>query len=77
MVRGFLCSSHVAWVGVSIELFGDCGAWMCKLFRYLNHIYAISHCRLSPHLGPALTGAEHELPLGEKLRLIKADLLPL
>ena len=40
-------------------------------------IYIAIRCRLSPHLGPALTGAERELPLGEKLRLIKAGLLPL
>ena len=50
---------------------------MCKLFRYLNHTYAIPRCRLSPHLGPALTGAERKLPPGEKLRLIKVGLFPL
>ncbi|MGQ4879387.1 TRAP transporter large permease [Billgrantia sp. LNSP4103-1] len=41
-------------------------------------IYIVIRCRLQPHLGPALPAEEREhLSLGEKLKLLRAGILPL
>jgi len=40
-------------------------------------LYIGIRCRLSPHLGPSLTGPERDIPFREKLRLLQAGLLPL
>ncbi|MEL0134217.1 MAG: TRAP transporter large permease subunit, partial [Rhodobiaceae bacterium] len=40
-------------------------------------LYIAIRCRLSPHLGPSLTGPERDMPFREKLRLLQAGLLPL
>lgn len=49
------------------------GLMMASLFI----LYIAIRCRLQPHLGPALSPAEREaVPLSEKLRLLRAGLLP-
>ena len=40
-------------------------------------IYIYVRCRLQPHLGPVLPAAERNVPMAEKLRLLRAGLLPL
>jgi len=40
-------------------------------------IYVVIRCRLQPELGPALPKDERKVPLGEKLRLLNAGLLPI
>ncbi|MFY0989855.1 TRAP transporter large permease [Halomonas sp. C05BenzN] len=41
-------------------------------------VYIVIRCRLQPHLGPALPAEERQqLGLGEKLRLLRAGILPL
>ena len=40
-------------------------------------IYIYVRCRLQPHLGPALPEDERNVPVTEKLRLLRAGLLPL
>src|SRR3546814_2955946 len=40
-------------------------------------LYVVIRCRLQPRLGPALPKAERDLPLAEKLRLLRAGILPL
>ena len=40
-------------------------------------IYIYIRCRIQPHLGPALAPEERNVPLAEKLRLLRAGLLPL
>jgi tripartite ATP-independent transporter DctM subunit len=40
-------------------------------------IYIAIRCRLQPHLGPALPEEERNVPLAEKLRLLRAGILPL
>ncbi|MBX2883343.1 MAG: TRAP transporter large permease subunit [Granulosicoccus sp.] len=49
------------------------GLMMAALFI----IYIAIRCRLQPQLGPPLPAAEREVPLGEKLRLLRAGLLPI
>ncbi|MEM9330721.1 MAG: TRAP transporter large permease subunit [Pseudomonadota bacterium] len=39
-------------------------------------IYIYVRCRLQPHLGPALNDEERKVPMSEKLRLLRAGLLP-
>jgi TRAP-type mannitol/chloroaromatic compound transport system permease large subunit len=39
-------------------------------------IYIYIRCRIQPHLGPALPKEERNHPLSEKLRLLRAGLLP-
>ena len=48
------------------------GLMMAALFI----LYVAVRCRLQPHLGPALPPAERQVPMGEKLRLLRAGLLP-
>ncbi|MCH8177994.1 MAG: TRAP transporter large permease subunit, partial [Proteobacteria bacterium] len=40
-------------------------------------IYIAVRCRLQPELGPVLSKAERDVPLLEKLRLLRAGLLPI
>jgi len=40
-------------------------------------IYVIIRCGLNPALGPVLPAAERDIPMGEKIRLLGAGLLPL
>ena len=49
------------------------GLMMAGLFI----LYIVVRCRLQPHLGPALPLEERQLPLGEKLKLLTAGILPL
>ncbi|MGR3699981.1 MAG: TRAP transporter large permease [Roseovarius sp.] len=49
------------------------GLLMAALFV----IYIYVRCRVQPHLGPVLPPDERTMPLGEKLRLLRAGLLPL
>ncbi|WP_419902009.1 TRAP transporter large permease [Kiloniella sp.] len=39
--------------------------------------YIVIRCRLQPELGPVLPKEERQMPLGEKLALLKAGILPL
>ncbi len=39
-------------------------------------VYIYVRCRLQPHLGPALPEEERNVPLGEKLRLLRAGITP-
>jgi tripartite ATP-independent transporter DctM subunit len=40
-------------------------------------VYIVIRCRFQPSLGPALSAAERDVPFSEKLRLLRAGLLPL
>ena len=40
-------------------------------------VYIVVRCWLQPHLGPVLPEAERRVPMAEKLRLLRAGLLPL
>ena len=40
-------------------------------------IYIYVRCRIQPHLGPVLPEEERNVPLAEKLRLLRAGLLPI
>jgi TRAP-type mannitol/chloroaromatic compound transport system permease large subunit len=40
-------------------------------------LYIVIRCRLNPALGPALPPEERDIPRAEKLRLLRAGLLPL
>ncbi|MBI1385152.1 MAG: TRAP transporter large permease subunit [Rhizobiales bacterium] len=48
------------------------GLMMASLFI----IYIVVRCRLQPSLGPALPVEERNMPLGEKLALLRAGILP-
>jgi len=49
------------------------GLMMAGLFV----LYIAVRCRFQPHLGPALPPEERNVPMGEKLRLLAAGILPL
>ncbi len=49
------------------------GLMMAGLFV----LYVAIRCRLQPHLGPVLPKEERTMPLGEKLMLLRAGLLPI
>jgi len=49
------------------------GLMMASLFI----IYIIVRCRIQPELGPVLPIEERDMPMGEKLKLLQAGLLPL
>ncbi len=49
------------------------GLMMASLFI----IYIIVRCRIQPELGPVLPAKERDMPLAEKLKLLRAGLLPL
>ncbi|KLN61219.1 C4-dicarboxylate ABC transporter [Kiloniella spongiae] len=40
-------------------------------------VYIVVRCRLQPELGPVLPKEERQMPLGEKIALLKAGILPL
>ena len=40
-------------------------------------LYIVIRCRINPELGPALPKAERDVPMAEKLRLLRAGMLPL
>src|SRR6056297_1201015 len=40
-------------------------------------VYIVIRCKLNPSLGPVLPAAERDIPRAEKLRLLRAGLLPL
>jgi tripartite ATP-independent transporter DctM subunit len=40
-------------------------------------LYIVIRCRLNPALGPALSREDRDVPMAEKLRLLRAGLLPL
>ena len=48
------------------------GLMMAVLFI----VYIAVRCQLQPHLGPVLPRDEREVPLGEKLKLLRAGILP-
>jgi len=49
------------------------GLMMAALFI----IYVVIRCRLQPELGPVLPKDERDIPMAEKLRLLRAGLLPI
>ncbi len=49
------------------------GLMMAGLFI----VYIAVRCRLQPELGPVLPKAERDIPLAEKLRLLRAGMLPI
>ncbi len=49
------------------------GLMMAGLFI----VYIVIRCRIQPQLGPALPAAERDIGWGEKLRLLRAGVLPL
>jgi tripartite ATP-independent transporter DctM subunit len=49
------------------------GLMMAALFM----IYIYVRCRIQPELGPALSKEERNIPLGEKLRLLRSGILPI
>ncbi len=49
------------------------GLMMAALFI----LYVVIRCRVQPELGPVLPKEERDIPLSEKLRLLRAGLLPL
>ena len=49
------------------------GLMMASLFV----IYIVVRCKLQPHLGPALPAEERNVGWGEKVRLLRAGILPL
>ena len=56
--------------------------WMAGVFpgllmASLFIIYIIVRCKLQPHLGPALPAEERNVSWGEKIRLLRAGILPL
>ena len=48
------------------------GLMMAAMFM----IYIAARCRIQPNLGPALPKDERDIPLAEKLKLLRAGLLP-
>ena len=48
------------------------GLMMAALFI----VYIALRCRLQPHLGPALPREDREVPMGERLKLLRAGILP-
>ena len=48
------------------------GLMMAALFI----IYIVIRCRVQPHLGPTVSEADRNLPMAEKLRLLRAGIIP-
>ncbi|MGI9317831.1 MAG: TRAP transporter large permease [bacterium] len=48
------------------------GLMMATLFI----IYIVIRCRIQPHLGPTVSIEERNMPLGEKLKLLRAGIIP-
>ncbi len=40
-------------------------------------LYIVIRCKMQPHLGPALSAEERNVPMREKLKLLRAGILPL
>ncbi|CZF79162.1 Sialic acid TRAP transporter permease protein SiaT [Grimontia celer] len=40
-------------------------------------VYIVVRCKMQPHLGPALSEEERNVPMSEKLKLLRAGILPL
>jgi tripartite ATP-independent transporter DctM subunit len=52
------------------------GVFPGLLLALLFSIYVIVRCKIQPHLGPALPKEERNIPLAEKLKLLRAGILP-
>jgi tripartite ATP-independent transporter DctM subunit len=52
------------------------GVFPGLLMAFLFIVYVAVRCRLQPHLGPALKDDELNIPMAEKMRLLRAGLLP-
>ncbi|MBB4120128.1 TRAP transporter large permease [Martelella radicis] len=52
------------------------GALPGLLLAAMFIIYIIIRCRLNPALGPSLPKEERDMPLGEKLKLLRAGIIP-
>ena len=52
------------------------GVFPGLLMAFLFIVYVAVRCRLQPHLGPALKDDELNIPMQEKMRLLRAGLLP-
>ena len=55
--------------------------WLAGVFpglmmAFLFIVYVAVRCRLQPHIGPALKDKELNIPMKEKMRLLRAGLLP-
>ena len=46
------------------------------LLAALFILYIVIRCRLNPQLGPVLPKEDRNIPLGEKLKLLRAGILP-
>jgi tripartite ATP-independent transporter DctM subunit len=53
------------------------GVFPGLLMAGLFILYIWARCRLQPRLAPPLPAAERDIPLGEKLKLLRAGILPL
>lgn len=53
------------------------GVFPGLLMAALFILYIAVRCHFQPHLGPALSKEERDVPLAEKLRLLRAGLLPI
>lgn len=52
------------------------GVFPGLLLALLFSIYVIIRCKIQPHLGPALPKQERNIPIAEKLKLLRAGILP-
>jgi tripartite ATP-independent transporter DctM subunit len=53
------------------------GVFPGLLMAGLFILYVVVRCKLQPNLGPALSKEERNVPLGEKLALLRAGIIPL
>jgi tripartite ATP-independent transporter DctM subunit len=53
------------------------GVFPGLLMAGLFILYVVVRCKLQPNLGPALSKEERTVPLGEKLALLRAGIIPL
>ncbi|HXV30678.1 MAG TPA: TRAP transporter large permease subunit [Sinorhizobium sp.] len=52
------------------------GVFPGLLLALLFSIYVVIRCKIQPHLGPALPKEERDIPFAEKLKLLRAGILP-
>ncbi len=52
------------------------GVFPGLLLALLFSLYVVIRCKIQPHLGPALPKEERNIPLAEKLKLLRAGILP-
>lgn len=52
------------------------GALPGLMMALLFIIYIVVRCKAQPHLGPTVAREESDLPLGEKLKLLRAGIIP-